>query len=173
MALFALVTAVTTVAIFFSTNSPALRSIVSWRRGIRVAHRHEVIFQLYGYDCGPAAIANLLSLAGKSYDLLKIEREAKPTAIGTSISMVASVLTRNGLTARIAFYERRDIKIVPRPSIVLLHHHYVVIADRLGKGRLEIMDPFLGDMSESSSALSRQWSGWAVLPVKEKKGKSK
>ncbi len=124
-----------------------------------------VVLQRFANDCGPAALANLLRATGRkapSLDSLSKLSGLRPT--GTT----ASALVRAGeaLGMELEVLRPPALTQVNPPYIAWVRQsHFVVVAARLSRDRLRILDPMVGGYTVERSRFARMWSGVVIHPV--------
>lgn len=123
--------------------------------------------------CGPAALATLLNVYGRSWSREALEQECEVTSEGTSLYHLREACRRYGLSAEgLRAIDSKALLRVPRPFIAHLTTQHFVVVERLSNGHLEVFDPTLGDVRAwSSQELFRVSRGW-VLTVGERPGRT-
>jgi len=149
------------VVYLFAGPTSALPTLVLKARHQTSAGLHEAILQRNGYDCGPAAVANMLRLLHRDADLHELETAMHPAWWGTTITTIANTLQAHGVRARIVHARTHDISRQHLPFIALSRRHYIVVVGKTSRG-FEVIDPSVGDIFEDLTSLNRDWSGWGV-----------
>ena len=129
--------------------------------------RAGVVLQRTLFDCGPAALANLLEIRGAPVPPLdSLARLAGTTATGTTLGGLARAATQLGLPVRLV---RRDpARFTGTDGLPMVawvdRSHFVVVSDT-SSGMLTIVDPQIGRYRTSRGAFRRRWSGEALVSV--------
>jgi predicted double-glycine peptidase len=158
---------VVAMALAFAGNSVLSREILLRVYHLESVTTHKVVYQQTAFDCGPAAVANILALAHRPYNIDDLEHEMRPTFVGTPIATLARTLNNHGIAARVEHLPKDALRSASMPLIILSSHHYVVVVTKVSPDRLEVLDPSVGDIVEPIENVERSWRGWAVV-TKEK-----
>jgi predicted double-glycine peptidase len=101
--------------------------------------------------CGPAAVATLLNVYGRSWSRATLERQCGVSAAGTSLEHLAHACQAHGLQAEgLRATAPRGLRRVPRPFIGYVSGGHFVVIERLKGGLFEVFDP--------ASGARRSWS---------------
>jgi ABC-type bacteriocin/lantibiotic exporter with double-glycine peptidase domain len=124
-----------------------------------------VFLQRTLYDCGPAALANLLLLVqGRSPAMDTLAVLAGTTMRGTTLSGLQKAATAFDLDVVSvgARSGERDWPSVPFIAWID-RNHFVVVAARTDRGDVLIIDPRVGRYVMDERSFQRRWSGEALL----------
>lgn len=153
-------------AIAFGARAEVLRLWAAARvaaEGGRLLDRSEVVLQQGLHDCGPAALATLLHLAGRPpVSLDSIARLAGTTRAGTSARGLAVASIELGLQiyfARLSGTPGPDLG----PFIAWVRTSHFVVARALPDGRVLIHDPQVGRYLLDRGGFERIWSGESLV----------
>jgi hypothetical protein len=134
--------------------------------GISSIGQQGVQLQKRFYDCGPAALAHILSLVGRdSVSIDSISRLAGSTWTGTHILRLALAARALGVEARVMFISASTIAWVTSPLVVLVDNRHFVAVTRLdsSRTRFNVVDPLVGRYQVDRQWLHRHLSGVAIV----------
>jgi ABC-type bacteriocin/lantibiotic exporter with double-glycine peptidase domain len=124
-----------------------------------------VVLQRTVYDCGPAALANLLQLLGITPPPLdSLSTLAGTTSRGTSFAALRQAASLLGVSLEA---NRFVPSTVPQSRLPLIawfgRRHFVVVARRSPDGMLTVLDPQMGRYRAPERWFGKQWSGEALV----------
>ena len=131
--------------------------------------RDDVVLQRTPFDCGPAALANLLAARGRPVPPVdSLARLAGTTARGTSLGALALVAGRLGLRVEVLHLEPAS---APAPAHLPMvawvrRSHFVVVLAGPSDSVLTVVDPQVGRYRIPVAVFRRRWSGEAMVPVR-------
>jgi len=147
----------------------ALLRIVLLVEGAVYLGQRDVVLQRTPFDCGPAALANLLAVEGRRAPPVdSLARLAGTSTRGTSLGALAEVAGRLGLSVEV---RRLDAASAPAPAQLPMvawvrRSHFVVVLAGPGESTLTVVDPQVGRYSLPVAVFRRRWSGEAMVPVR-------
>lgn len=116
-------------------------------------------------DCGPAALANLLTqleVPVPSTNLLKALAGTGPS--GTRASGLIRAASAFGVSLSLVRVDSRTLSEVSLPLIAWVRRsHFVTVIERTRTGRVLVLDPQVGRYSISETAFQTIWSGEAII----------
>jgi ABC-type bacteriocin/lantibiotic exporter with double-glycine peptidase domain len=131
------------------------------------------VLQTSALDCGPAALASLLSGCGRERPLERLREACRTGRDGTSIDALEAVATAEGLGVEQVLVPVESallaaaacvpcLLVVARPGGAA---HFVVVWRRHGR-RVEVMDPAVGRRWPLAAEVEREiWRHRAVVPA--------
>ena len=120
-----------------------------------------VVLQQGLHDCGPAALANLIRLHGRTPpSLAKLTRSLGTTPEGTRASDLMRVAREHGLQLQTRQSTLAAVRRDEMPIIAWVEsRHFVVVAPHGSDRRLQVIDPRMGAYAVERTQLAREWSG--------------
>jgi ABC-type bacteriocin/lantibiotic exporter with double-glycine peptidase domain len=124
-----------------------------------------VVLQRTVYDCGPAALANLVQLLGITPPPLdSLSTLAGTTSRGTSFAALRRAASLLGVSLEASRFVPPTVPESRLPLIAWFgRRHFVVVAGRSPKGMLTVLDPQMGRYRAPERWFAKQWSGEALL----------
>lgn len=145
------------------------------------AARTPVVRQVQQQDCGLAALAMIAGAWGRSWSVLDMSRQLKPTDKGIKLGALRDLARTRGLEAYVVKGQFKDLEheleagrpvllglVLPFDQKKNLHHYEVAIAMNPRDGTVVTLDPATGDMMQrSKKVLDLEWkhAGYATLVV--------
>jgi RHS repeat-associated protein len=123
-------------------------------------HRPEI-----AYLCGPAALRNILLRLNAKPEQLKVAEDARSGPHGFSLSQLASLADKAGLSYTLIY--RKPGQPVPVPSIINWNvHHYAAILDA-HDGHYRLQDPTFGAAGSvvTEKTADQEGSGYFLVPA--------
>jgi ATP-binding cassette subfamily B protein RaxB len=121
-----------------------------------------LVLQAQSTECGLACLAMLASAHGQRTDLAELRRRFPVSLKGVNLGQLIGHADAVGLSARALRLEPEELGALRLPCI--LHwdmNHFVVLA-RVGRRRLTVLDPAVGQRRLSPSEVSRHFTGVAL-----------
>ena len=135
----------------------------TFTKPVRRIRRFPHVFQLDEADCGAACLAMVSRHFGTEVSISYIRDLANTGIDGTSLGGIARAAEHIGLACRTIKASKSRLDELPLPAIVHWEGiHWVVLWD-VGKDKVRIADPALGNRTLPRSELEEQWSGYAAL----------
>lgn len=119
-------------------------------------------------DCGAACLASVSAYYGLKMPIAKIRQLSHTDTRGTNVLGMVQGLEEMGFNAKGVKGGADALLEIPLPAIAHVitkeqYHHYVVIY-KLGKGKIEAMDPAFGKIEEYTiEEFSKIWTGVLIL----------
>ena len=121
------------------------------------------LYQLDEADCGAACLGMVCRHFGREVSLPFIRDLANTGIDGTSLAGIARAADSVGLACRTIKASKSRLDDMPLPAIVHWEGiHWVVLWD-VGKDKVKVADPALGNRTLPRAELEEQWSGYAAL----------
>jgi predicted double-glycine peptidase len=136
------------------------------REGAQYLGRYGVVLQRTLFDCGPAALANLLRVEGRAVPSLdSLSALARMTARGTTLGGLQSAAVALGVRAEARRLDpAAALTAVELPMLLWIRRdHFVLVTERAPDGMVTIVDPEVGRYRLSMRAFRRVWSGEALV----------
>ena len=124
-----------------------------------------VFLQRTLYDCGPAALANLLLLVdGRSPGMDTLAVLAGTTMHGTTLSGLQRAATAFELEV-LPVRAKPGARTWPTTPFIawIDRNHFVVVAARTERGNVLVIDPRVGRYVIDERSFARRWSGEALV----------
>ncbi len=124
-----------------------------------------VVLQRTLYDCGPAALANLLQLLGIDPPPLDtLSTLTGTTAYGTSFAALRAAAGSLGVSLEARRFVPAVARVARLPLIAWYgRRHFVVVAARSPDGMLTVLDPQVGRYRAPERWFGKRWSGEALV----------
>lgn len=139
-----------------------------WRRlelgvgGTRIEGTDGVMLQRSWWDCGPAALFNLLARMGTqppSLDSLVVLTAGAPPR-GTRLGAIAEAAESLGFRSALFRASPGTLDRIDLPALAWFdRRHFVVLSHRDDSGYTVILDPEVGRYRLAPASLHRRWSG--------------
>ena len=133
--------------------------------GGRLVEQTGVVMQVHAWDCGPAALANLLALLRHPVPTTNVLAQlAGTTAEGTSLEQLVLAAHHVGVPLRLLITDPARAPLPTPPYVAWIERrHFVLVAGRQIGDTLTVVDPALGRYRVSASAFRLHWSGAAAV----------
>jgi len=121
-----------------------------------------LVLQAQSAECGLACLAMLASAHGHRTDLAELRRRFPVSLKGVNLTQLIAHADAVGLAARALRLEPDELGALRLPCI--LHwdmNHFVVLA-RVGRRRLTVLDPAVGERRLTPAQVSRHFTGVAL-----------
>ena len=134
--------------------------------GRPVASGRELLLQRTLWDCGPAALHNLLvSLDAPTPGPEALARTSGTGAGGTTLAGLVRSARALGVPLRVRRPSAQQLASLPGPYLAWLREgHFVTVLSADSAGRLTVHDPGLGAYRVSLRSFRRRWGGVVAHP---------
>lgn len=136
-------------------KSPAFRG--SWGR------RVPFVRQIDEMDCGAASLAMICRYYGRRVSLPRIRQLAHTALDGTSLRSILGAANELGLSARAIKANPSDLDAITLPSIVHWEGNHWIVAERVTRRHVDIVDPATGPRRVTRKEFNEKWSGYAAV----------
>ncbi len=123
-----------------------------------------VVYQRTVYDCGPAALANLMhSLGVTPPPVDSLALEAGTSVRGTTLAGLRRAARSHALPLALTYSAPTTGTVVPAPSVSLLRSRHIVAVTHVDHdGTLTMVDPLAGRYRVSARWFAVRWTGYAL-----------
>lgn len=130
-------------------------------------HAVPVVLQTAETDCGPACLTALARSFGQPATLAHLRQQMDPGRDGTSALALRDAASGWGVHLNALFASPDEladrIDELPMPAVLHLSRQHYVVADRVGRDGVRVMDPAVGRRRLSRDDLRAQASGLVLL----------
>ncbi len=138
---------------------PALRRLAPRGKSRRIP----LVRQLAATDCGAAALAMVLGFHGKQVPLDQVRQQLGTGRNGASAGALLRAGRAYGLRGRGVRAEIHDLHSLPIGSILYWEFCHFVVLERVGRDRIDVVDPASGRRSIPMEKLKQAFTGVAII----------
>ena len=126
--------------------------------------RVPVVLQLAASECGLACLAMTLTMHGRATTLAELREKAPPGRDGLNARDLLDCARVLGLRGRAVRVDVADLAKLPVGSVLHWAFNHFVVLERVRRdGRVDIVDPAVGEQTVSAAAVSNVFTGVALL----------
>jgi hypothetical protein len=140
-----------------------LTAAFRFREGITPAEVPGPPLQRKRYDCGPAALAELLRLRGVEARSEDLEHLAGTTPSGTTMLGLQEAAAAMGVKSQGMILGFDDLRRVPLPVLVFVKGRHFVLVTDVGAASVSLHDPALGRIKVGRAQFLRDWHGESLV----------
>ena len=113
-------------------------------------------------ECGAASLAMVLAFYGKEVALAEVRHVTGTGRDGLDAARLVEAARWYGLRARGVRADLDEVELLPQGSILHWNLSHFVVLDRLGRDRVDIVDPAAGRRRIPMAQFSRSYTGVAI-----------
>lgn len=127
-----------------------------WRRTV------PLVLQTEASECGLACVAMIARCFGYASDLTDLRRRFSISLKGATLAQLISAAHGIGLQARPLRLELDELDELHKPCVLHWNLNHFVVLKRMSGGKVELLDPAVGERVLSVAEVSRQFTGVAL-----------
>ncbi|MGN6747259.1 MAG: peptidase domain-containing ABC transporter [Xanthobacteraceae bacterium] len=124
--------------------------------------RLPVILQTEIAECGLACLAMIAAFYGREFDLNTLRRRFPISAKGVTLKALIEVASRLGFSSRPLRLEPEHLKELRLPAVLHWDLNHFVVLNSVGRSKVTIHDPAIGQRNYSFEELSKHMTGVAL-----------
>jgi ABC-type bacteriocin/lantibiotic exporter with double-glycine peptidase domain len=140
-----------------------LRAAFQWHAGLKLIEPTDSPLQTKRYDCGPAALAELLRRRGIAVTSERLEELAGTTPSGTTMLGLQRAAAAVGAESQGMILRFDDLQRVPLPLLVFVRGRHFVLVTAADTAAVHLLDPAIGRVQVGRAQFLREWHGESLV----------
>ena len=122
----------------------------------------KLVLQSEAAECGLASIVTVARVHGMALSLIECRRRFPSTSKGAKLSQLIQIARQVGFSARPLRLEMEDLNKLKLPCILHWDLNHFVVLSKVGRAKVTILDPSVGERSLSLVEVSQHFTGVAL-----------